>query len=183
MLHEILSLVQESRGVVNVKTILVVDDRLDDVDLLKLMFRRSRILNPLHVVHTTLDAICYLKGEGRFADRDVHPFPALVLLDLHLPDGHGFDVLRWVHDHQPESSLAVVVLTGSDVHAIRQSYELGSHSFLTKPLKYEDFENMVRNVRGIKLTNTGYGSLLEVEEPLHVLPGSQLGPATTSLIS
>jgi CheY-like chemotaxis protein len=151
-----------------VKTILVVEDRLDDVDLVKVMFRRSRILNPLHVVNTTLDAVCYLKGEGQFADRELYPFPALVLLDLHLPDGHGFDVLRWIHDYHRETSLAVVVLTGSDVHAIRQSYELGAHSFLTKPLKYEDFENMVRNVRGVRLTNMGYGSLLEVEEPLRV---------------
>src|SRR5436190_19487954 len=128
------------------KTILVVDDRLDDFELLKVMFKRSRILNPVHVVHTTEEAVCYLKGEGRFANRDLYPFPALVLLDLHLTDGHGFDVLRWVRDHHRESHLAVVVLTGSDVHAIRQSYELGAHSFLTKPLKYEDFENMVTNV-------------------------------------
>ncbi|HKQ37492.1 MAG TPA: response regulator [Verrucomicrobiae bacterium] len=164
----------------NIKTILVVDDRLDDVELLKVMFRRSRILNPLHVVHTTLDAVCYLKGEGRFADRELYPFPALVLLDLHLPDGHGFDVLRWVHDHCRDAALAVVVLTGSDVHAIRQSYELGSHSFLTKPLKYEDFENMVRNVRGIKLTSMGYGSLLELEEPLQNMQARAGAPSLAS---
>lgn len=147
------------------KTILVVDDRQDDLELLKVMFKCSRILNPYQVVHTAQDAICYLKGEGRFADRDIYPFPALVLLDLHLPDGHGFDVLGWVQKHQTKCPAAVVVLTGSDVTAIRQSYELGAHSFLIKPLKYEEFENMVTNVRGIKLTQNGYGRLLELEEP------------------
>ena len=150
------------------KTILVVDDRHDDLELLKVMFKRSRILNPYQVVHTAHDAICYLKGDGRFADRDLYPFPALVLLDLHLPDGHGFDVLGWVQKHQAKCPVAVVVLTGSDVTAIRQSYELGAHSFLIKPLKYEEFENMVTNVRGIKLTKNGYGRLLEVEEPVVV---------------
>jgi CheY-like chemotaxis protein len=153
----------------NAKTILVVDDRLDDLELLKVMFKRSRILNPFHVVHTVQDAICYLKGEGRFADRDLYPFPALVLLDLHLPDGHGFDVLRWAQQHQHKCPTAVVVLTGSDVTAIRHSYELGAHSFLIKPLKYEDFENLVTNIRSLKLTNTGYGRLIELDEPLTTL--------------
>jgi CheY-like chemotaxis protein len=147
------------------KTILVVEDRLEDVELLQLMFKRARILNPVRVVQSVEDAVCYLKGQGRFSDRDLYPFPALVLLDLHLSDGHGSDVLRWTQIHQDEFPVAVVVLTGSDVMAIRQSYELGAHSFLIKPLKYEDFENMVTNVRGIKLTNTGYGRCLEVEEP------------------
>jgi len=156
----------------NAKAILVVDDRLDDLDLLKVMFNRSRILNPFHVVHSVQDAVCYLKGEGRFADRDLFPFPALVLLDLHLPDGHGFDVLRWAERHRHKCPVAVVVLTGSDVTAIRQSYELGAHSFLIKPLKYEDFENMVTNIRSLKLTQTGYGRLLEVEEPIAPLAGS-----------
>jgi len=148
------------------RTILIVDDRLDDLELLKVMFKRSRVLNPFHTVHTAQNAICYLKGEGEFADRDLYPFPALVLLDLHLPDGHGFDVLRWLQAHQHHAPVAVVVLTGSDVTAIRHSYELGAHSFLIKPLKYEDFENLITQLRGLKLTNTGYGRLLEIDEPV-----------------
>jgi len=159
-----ISLAWENRRVVNVRHILVVDDCHADVELLKVLLRRSRVLNPLSVVHTANDAIAYLQGTPPFANRDLHPFPALVLLDLHLPDGHGFDVLRWVQEHHWDDSLAVVVLTGSDVHAIRQSYELGARSFLTKPMKYEDFDNMVRNVRGLRLRRTGYGSLLETEE-------------------
>jgi DNA-binding response OmpR family regulator len=151
---------------VRARTILVVDDRLDDLELLKVMFKRSRILNPMHVLHTVHDGICYLKGEGRFADRDRYPFPALVLLDLHLPDGSGFDVLRWAQAHQSVAPVAVVVLTGSDVHAIKQSYELGAHSFLVNPLKYEEFENMVNNVRGIKITKAGYGRVVDLEDPV-----------------
>lgn len=147
------------------KTILVVDDRPEDVELLQMMFKRSRILNPMQVVHSVHDAICYLKGEGRFADRDLYPFPALLLLDLHLPDGTGFDVLQWVENHRSRAPVAVVVLTGSDIGAIKKAYEYGAHSFLIKPLKYEEFENMVTKVRGIKLTRTGYGSLVELDDP------------------
>jgi CheY-like chemotaxis protein len=145
------------------KTILVVDDSSDDIELLKLMFKRSRILNPLQSVGTVEDAICYLKGDGIYSDREKHPFPALILIDLRLPDGSGFDVLRWIRKHFVDSSLAAVVLSGSDVNAFRQAYELGAHSFLTKPLKLDEFHNMVTHVRGIKLTTTPEGRVLELE--------------------
>jgi CheY-like chemotaxis protein len=145
------------------KTILVVDDREDDIQLLNRMFKRARILNPVHAVQSVEDAICYLTGEGVYSDRETYPFPALILVDLHLPDGSGFDVLRWIKKHSLPASLAVVVLSGSDVHAFRQAYELGAHSFLTKPLKFEDFHNMVTHVRGLKLTTSDEGRLVETE--------------------
>jgi len=145
------------------KTILVVEDRPDDIELLKLMFRRSRILNPIQSVETVRDAICYLKGEGIYKDRETYPFPTLVLIDLTLSDGSGFEILRWIRNRAPQSPLAAVVLSGSNVDAFKQAYELGAHSFLTKPLKFEDFENMVSHVRGIKLTMTPEGRLLESE--------------------
>ena len=145
------------------KTVLVVEDRGDDVELIKLMFKRSRIINPLQSVATVQDAICYLKGEGQFADREKYPFPTLIFVDLHLKDGSGFDILRWIRKSQLESPLAVVVLSGSDVNAFKQAYELGAHSFLTKPLKFEDFHNMVTHVRGIKLSSIPDGRLVESE--------------------
>jgi len=145
------------------KTILVVEDRPDDIELLKLMFRRSRILNPIQSVETVRDAICYLKGEGIYKDRETYPFPTLVLIDLTLSDGSGFEILRWIRNRAPQSPLAAVVLSGSNVDAFKQAYELGAHSFLTKPLKFEDFENMVSHVRGIKLSSTPEGRLLELE--------------------
>ncbi|HKQ40712.1 MAG TPA: response regulator [Verrucomicrobiae bacterium] len=145
------------------KTILVVDDSLDDVQLLKTMFKRSRILNPVQAVEGVADAVCYLKGEGVYSDRELYPFPALVFIDLHLRDGSGFDILRWLHVHKPSAPVAAVVLSGSDVGAFRRAYELGAHSFLVKPLKFEEFRNMVDHVRGIKLMETAAGRLLDLE--------------------
>src|SRR3954452_19845347 len=83
--------------------ILVVEDRSDDAELLADMLRRSKILNPIRIVGTVEDAVCYLKGEGIYENRQKYPFPILVLLDLHLPDGTGFDVLRWVQAHRTQS--------------------------------------------------------------------------------
>jgi two-component system response regulator len=145
------------------KTILVVEDSQDDVALLRLMFRRARILNPLQSVHGVHDAIAYIKGEGMYTDRVAFPFPTLLFVDLHLRDGSGFDILRWIQVHRTQSPAAVVALSGSDVNAFQRAYDLGAHSFLTKPLRFEDFENMVKHVRGIKLTTLDDGHVLELE--------------------
>ena len=144
------------------KTILIVDDARDDVHLVNLMFKRSRILNPVQAVGTIAEAIRYLNGEGPYADRDAYPFPALMFLDLRLPDGSGFDVLRWIRTHQIQAPFSVVVLSGSDVNAFNKAYELGAHSFLVKPLRFADFENTVRHLRGIKLTSSPAGHLVEL---------------------
>jgi len=145
------------------KTVLVVEDNDNDAALLKLMFRRSNILNPIQVVTSIHDATAYLTGEGKFSDRAAYPFPILLLLDCHLRDGSGFDLLRWLQAHKPQGPLAVVMLTGSDVPSFKMSYELGAQSFLTKPLKFPDFENMVTHVRVVKLTSTPKGRWLEPE--------------------
>lgn len=139
------------------------------------MLQRSRILNPVHVVGTIEAAKCYLKGEGPFADRRANPFPTLLLLDVHLPDGLGFDLLHWLNAHVAMKPAAVVVLTGSDLNAFKTSYKLGAHSFLTKPLRFDDFQNMARHVRGIKLIKSANGLLLEREGVV-----ADQGPALTA---
>lgn len=152
-----------SRANAGTATILVVDDRQEDIELLRLMFRRSRILNPVQTVGTVREAVNYLSGKGKYADRTAHPFPTLALIDLHLSDGSGFEVLQWIREHHVTSPVAAVVLSGSDVNAFKKAYELGANSFLTKPLRFEEFENMVQLVRGLKLTHTVAGHLLETE--------------------
>ena len=127
------------------------------------MFKRSRILNPVRRTVSVQDAVCYLKGEGQYADREQYPFPTLLFIDLHLSDGSGFDILRWIGRHQAQSPAGVVVLSGSDVNAFRTAYELGADSFLVKPLNFQEFQNMVRHVRGIQLVESGAGFVLDVE--------------------
>jgi CheY-like chemotaxis protein len=92
-------------------------------------------------VATGEEALAYLKGDGMYSDRQQHPLPSLVLLDLKLPGIGGFEVLRWIRQQPALAGLRVVVLTNStDVRDANLAFRLGATSFIIKP---EDFFRMV----------------------------------------
>src|SRR5207244_7058463 len=64
------------------QTILLVDDSENDLELMKIAFRRAGLNSPLQVVHSGEEAIAYLAGEGQYSDRNRFPLPAVMLLDL-----------------------------------------------------------------------------------------------------
>ncbi len=143
-------------------TVLVVDDDENDIQVMRLMFRRSRILNPLKAVNTVEDALCYLRGAGKYAERVLFPFPTLMFVDLHLQDGSGFDILRFLRSNHISSPVGIVVVSGSDLNAFKEAYKLGAHSFLVKPVSFDDFEATVTHLRGLKLTSCPAGHLVEL---------------------
>jgi CheY-like chemotaxis protein len=135
------------RRVVDVAPILVADDDADDVVLLRRAFRKANLSNPIQVVHDGEAAIAYLSGEGRFGDRDDHPLPALMLLDLKLPRKSGFEVLEWIRSQPGLRRLRVVVLSSSSQSAdVDRAHELGANSYLVKPVAFDDLVSMVRNL-------------------------------------
>src|SRR6266404_2742778 len=93
--------------------ILIVEDNEMDRVFIRRAFAKARVLNPLVEVHTGEEAVSYLKGEGRYANRDEYPLPDLVLLDLKLTGITGFQVLKWIRQQPGLSEVRVVVLTGS----------------------------------------------------------------------
>jgi CheY-like chemotaxis protein len=93
--------------------LLYVEDEQSDVLLLRVAFTRAGLTNPVHIAVDGAEAIDYLAGNGPFADRNQHPLPALVLLDLNLPKKSGFEVLRWVREQPQFASLPVVIYTSS----------------------------------------------------------------------
>ena len=130
------------------ETILLAEDNDDHVLLIKRAFAKSNLLNPLQVVNDGRQAIAYLRGDGIYADRSKYPFPALLLLDLKMPNCDGFDVLQWLRS-QDFPPLRVVVLTTSDrVFDMQRAYELGAHSFLTKPVDFRDFVQLGPALKG-----------------------------------
>jgi len=115
-------------------TILLVEDDPNDVFLMKRALKGAAIPNPLRISEDGQQAIDYLAGTDRFADRTAFPVPNLVFLDLKLPYKSGFEVLEWIRTQPSMDSMSVVVLTSSSEEKdIKESYRLGAKSFLVKP--------------------------------------------------
>ena len=116
------------------RAILLVEDNEDDVFLMKRALKSAQISNPLHIVEDGQQAVDYLAGEGRFADREKHPFPAVVFLDLKLPLKGGLEVLEWIRSQEKFENLVVLVLTSSSEPSdLKRAYGLGANSYLVKP--------------------------------------------------
>ena len=129
--------------------VLLVEDSPDDVALLRRSFIKAKILNPLHIVTGGQEAIDYLAGKGKYANREEFPFPALVLLDLNMPEVDGFQVLRWIREQSGLKGLRVVVLSASDnMRDVSRAYELGANSFLIKPADFERFVEISQALNG-----------------------------------
>ena len=135
-------------------TILIVDDSSDDFLLLKRAFAKTGVVNPLFWVRSGSEAIRYLSGTEPFQDRTQYPLPSVILLDLNMPDGDGFDVLTWIRNKYPDGGLLVVVLTRVDeIRKINQAYKLGANSFLTKPGRPEELQELIHIFSGYWLLN------------------------------
>lgn len=128
-----------------VPVILVAEDDDDYVVLLKKVFAKAHVPNPVHVVRDGDEAIAYLKGEGQYSDRDEYPLPDVFLLDLKMPRRNGFEVLQWVRAQPGLETLRILVLTSSDqIRDVNEAYRLGANSFLVKPFDFEDFTHLSR---------------------------------------
>jgi CheY-like chemotaxis protein len=116
-------------------TILLVEDLEEDAFLLQYAFKRAAINNPVQVATDGQHAIDYLSGHDRFADREKHPLPCLILLDLKLPLKMGLEVLEWIRGQPPPVKHTIVIVLSSSVHEgdIARAYELGANAFLVKP--------------------------------------------------
>lgn len=125
--------------------VLQVDDDPSDALLLQQACRRAEVSFQLQTVGDGQSAIAYLAGTGSFANREEHPLPTLLLLDLKMPRMTGFDVLKWVRSNKEFRTLPVVVFTASNQEGdIRQAYEMGANSYLVKPVGIHTLIDMIK---------------------------------------
>ena len=131
--------------------ILVAEDDEDYVILIRQVFAKAHIPNPIQVVWNGEEAISYLKGEGKYSNRDEYPLPDIFLLDLKMPRVNGFEVLKWVRAQPELAALRILVLTSSDqIRDVNEAYQLGANSFLVKPMDFEDFTNLSRLIAAMR---------------------------------
>lgn len=129
------------------RTILLVEDNADDVDLTLRAFRHAGITSPVQVVWDGEEALDYLLARGAYADRAGQALPAVVLLDLNLPQMDGHAVLRRIRAEPRTRLLPVVVLTSSGEEGdLERSQGEGANGYVRKPVGYMEFVEVVRQL-------------------------------------
>jgi CheY-like chemotaxis protein len=113
--------------------ILQVEDDPNDISLFSFAFRKSLPHHILKAVTSGQEARAYLSGQGEYANRDLHPFPDIVLLDLKLPDEDGFEILTWIRRQAPMRSLVVLLFSASVFPGdVEKGLALGANSYVAK---------------------------------------------------
>jgi len=129
------------------KTILLVEDNPDDIELTIRAFRKSNITNEIVLAHDGSEALDYLFGQGEWAGRDLGIMPTLILLDLKMPKVDGLEVLRRLRANELTKSLPVVILTTSrEEQDVVDGYALGANSYVRKPVDFNQFVEAVRQL-------------------------------------
>ena len=127
--------------------ILLAEDDPNDVLLIQRAFQRNHVANPVQVVRDGEEALAYLSGQAPFADRERHPLPVLMLMDLKMPRKSGLEVLEWVRQQPGLKRLPIIVLTSSNQSPdINRAYELGANSYLVKPAGFDSLLELVKNL-------------------------------------
>ena len=125
--------------------ILLAEDDDNDAFGIELAFRDVGLKDQVWRVADGDEAIAYLKGTGKYRNREAYPVPSLVLLDLRMSGKDGFELLRWVRSDPRWKNLVAVVLTNSDAESDKQkAYALGANSYLIKPTDFKGFSEMLR---------------------------------------
>ena len=130
--------------------ILLVEDNPGDVRLTQEALKESKIINHLSVVMDGIEAVEYLRREGRFAQA---VRPDLILLDLNLPRKNGWEVLAELKEDQDLRRIPVVVLTISqDEEDVFKAYNLHANCYVNKPLDLNRFLKVVQSIEDFWLT-------------------------------
>jgi CheY-like chemotaxis protein len=133
--------------------VLIAEDDDGHILLLRRAFGQFGYAGAIQCVGDGEEAVAYLAGEGKFHRRSEFPLPDFLLLDLKMPRMNGLEVLGWVRAQPTLAQLRTVVLTTSDdLRDIRNAYELGAASFLTKPVDFSEFKNTVEALFNYWLT-------------------------------
>ncbi|HNO79024.1 MAG TPA: response regulator [Phycisphaerae bacterium] len=137
-------------------SILLIEDDVVDVKIVKRAFKEINITNPLHVVSNGEEALKFLKHEAPYTDRMDAPEPGLILLDLNMPIMDGIAFLDAYRSDPELKHIPSIVLTTSDEERDRrQSYAIGIAGYILKPVGFNEFVDAVRQI-------DGYWSLCEL---------------------
>jgi CheY-like chemotaxis protein len=125
--------------------ILVVEDSANDAQMIRTALERGGVKATLSLVGDGIEAVRYLRGEGRFRDRRLFPLPTFILSDVKMPEMDGLQFLRWVRSYPECSGVPIIMLSvsASDVE-VEEAYELGANAYLLKPGSLNELTELLR---------------------------------------
>jgi CheY-like chemotaxis protein len=126
------------------RTILIAEDDENYATLMRRALQQTGRTDAVHQVPNGREAIDYLVGNGKYADRAAFPFPGVLFLDLKMPGLGGFDVLRWMQENPACRVTPTLVLSSSVLERdVELSYALGAHAYLGKPATVTELKRML----------------------------------------
>ena len=130
--------------------ILLVEDNPGDVRLTQEALYENKVNNNLHVAVDGIEALAFLRKEGKYADK---PRPDMIMLDLNMPRKDGRQVLAEIKSDPDLKRIPVVILTTSESERdIIESYNLHANCYVAKPVDLDRFIEVVRQVEGFWLS-------------------------------
>ena len=130
--------------------ILLVEDSPGDVRLTIEALKDGKVRNDLSIVGDGVEALAFLKGEGKYAEA---PRPDLILLDLNLPRMDGRELLAIIKQDEKLKRIPVVVLTTSEAEAdVLRVYDLNANCYITKPVDLDKFITVIKAIEDFWLT-------------------------------
>jgi CheY-like chemotaxis protein len=129
--------------------ILLVEDSPSDTELTLEALREAKVRNHLSLVEDGVQAMQFLRQEGAYAGA---PRPDLIMLDLNLPRKDGREVLAEIKSDESLKTIPIVVLTTSRAEQdVLRAYQLSANCYITKPVDFEQFLNVVRSIESFWL--------------------------------
>jgi CheY-like chemotaxis protein len=133
--------------VTNEIEILLVEDNPNDVELALRALTKNNLANRVLIVKDGAEALDFIFGRGAHENRKVENVPRVILLDLKLPKVDGIEVLRSIRSDERTKFIPVVILTSSsEERDIVETYKLGVNSYIVKPVNFEKFIEVVREL-------------------------------------
>ena len=131
-------------------SILLVEDNAGDVRLTQEALKEGRVANTLHVVNDGVEALQFLRREGKYSNA---PRPDLILLDLNLPRLDGRQVLSEVKKDPELKRIPIVVLTTSKAEEdVLETYDLYANCYIAKPVEFDKFVGVIKMIDQFWLT-------------------------------
>ncbi len=126
---------------------LLVEDSLDDIQIIKKALKEAKVINRLWIVRDGQEALDFLYHKGQFQDPSAAPRPGLILLDINLPRVNGLEVLTRIKKDPKLRGIPTVMLTVSKREEdLIRGYNNGCNSFIQKPVEFEKFVEIIKQI-------------------------------------